>query len=215
LDESNRILIVDDDIALLDMVEEAICEYYKVVLARSGTHALEILESGIALSLILLDIDMPDMDGFETLSRIRAMEACSATSAIPVIFLTGITGSEAELAGLRLGAQDYITKPFVRDNLLARIELRLESGLQALQLQEIRKRLNDAEEKRFAELTKRLTPAERNVVRLILLGCDNQEIARRLGYSPGYVKNLATLIYDKLGVRGRKELLVHYRNLDA
>jgi DNA-binding NarL/FixJ family response regulator len=217
---SNRILVVDDDHALLGMVEESIGDCYDVVLARSGKQALEILEGGIAPELILLDIDMPDMDGFETLNRIREMEAFSDT---PVIFLTGVTGSEAELTVLRLGAQDYITKPFVRDNLLARIRLRLESGLQARQLRETRKRLDDAgaeskkSEKKFAALTKGLTPAEKSVARLILQRHSNQEIAQWLGYSPGYVKNLVTSIYGKLGVHGRRELLVCYRdtNVDA
>ena len=163
---------------------------------------------------------MPGMDGFETLNRIREMAAFSDT---PVIFLTGVTGSEAELTGLKLGAQDYITKPFVRDNLLARIRLRLECGLQARHLREMRetrKRFDDASEKsekKFAALAKGLTPAEQDVARLILQRHSNQEIAQRLGYSPGYVKNLVTSIYGKLGVHGRGELLVRYRdtNVDA
>ena len=201
----SRILVVDDDCALLDIAEEIIGDCYDVILAQSGVQALEILSSQAAPELILLDIDMPGMDGFETLNHIRKKESLSM---VPVVFLTGITDSTAELAGLSHGAQDYITKPFARDNLLTRIRLRLESGLQARQLQEMRKQFISAgwDETRFAVLTKDLTPSECEVARLIVQGYDNQGIARRLNYSTGYVKNLATLIYSKLEIRGRVEL---------
>jgi len=205
--ERSRILVVDDDRALLDIAEETIGDSFDVMLAVSGKQALEILgnetlRGGGGPELIILDIEMPGMDGYETLKRIRGIPAFAET---PVIFLTGFTGFDAELYVLRHGAQDYITKPFARENLLARISLRLESGRQSKQLQELRKR-SENDEKNFAALTKDLTQSEREVARLITLGFGNQEIARRLNYSPGYVKNLATLIYGKLDVRGRGEL---------
>jgi len=200
-----KIMVIDDDRTHLDMAGAMLGRCYDVTPAASGAGALEMLCSGEAPDLILLDIDMPDMDGFETFERIRDMPAYAE---IPVIFLTGMTGSETELAGLRLGAQDYITKPFVRDNLLARIRLRLESSRQAVQLRDMRERMRhtDREDERFAVLTRVLSPAEQEVAQLILKGCSNQEIAAALNYSPGYVKNLATSVYGKLGVHGRAEL---------
>ena len=205
MDDRSLILVVDDDHMILNVAEEVIGEQYDVVLAVSGEHALETLRSGCTPELILLDVNMPGMDGFETLRRIRAIPDLSST---PVIFLTGNTGSDSELEGLKLGAQDYITKPFVKENLIARIQLRLESGLQARRLNEYRERLRTAQwgEERFLSLTSGLTPAERDVARLIAQGCDNLEIAGRLFLSPGYVRNLSTIIYDKLEISGRREL---------
>ena len=205
MDEKSRILAVDDDRALLDMTEEMISNRYDVSLATSGAQALELLRRGGAPDLILLDIDMPDMDGYETLSQIREILPLAET---PVIFLTGIATSEAELTGLKLGAQDYIRKPFVRENLLARIELRLENGRQARRLTEMSKTLRNAgtNEELLRALANGLTPSEYDVTRLIAQGCGNQEIADLLNYSPGYVKNLASIVYDKFKVRGRSEL---------
>ncbi|MCL2164447.1 MAG: response regulator [Oscillospiraceae bacterium] len=205
MEERNRILVVDDDHMHLDMIEEIISEYYDATLAASGAQALELLQKSNIPDLILLDIIMPNMDGYETFERICGIETLSG---VPVIFLTGMSGSEAELAGLKLGAQDYITKPFVRENLLARIRLRLESGKQARQLQLIRERMLEAgiDEERFTVSTLKLTSTEQEVARLIALGCGNQEIAIRLSYSQGYIKNLATMVYDKLHVQNRWEL---------
>ncbi|MDR1642138.1 MAG: DNA-binding response regulator [Clostridiales bacterium] len=207
MSERSLIMVVDDDRALLDMAEKAIGDDYDVTLALSGAQALKILSNGFVPELIVLDIDMPDMDGYETLRRIHEIPPLAE---IPVIYLTGLSGSEPELAGLALGAQDYITKPFVRENLLARIKLRLENGRKARQLREIRE-MSDLEETRFAQATKELTPAEREVARLILRGLGNQEIAAKLHYSMGYVKNMSTLIYEKLEVHNRAGLRARFQ----
>lgn len=204
-DDKSLILVVDDDRMILDIAEELIGEFFDVALATSGEHALDILRGGLAPELILLDIDMPGKNGYETLRLIRDIPALSS---IPVIFLTGHTESEAELEGLRLGAQDYITKPFIAENLIARLQLRLESGRQARRLREVSERLQSSQwnEERFLALTVSLTPAECDVARLIAQGHDNRDIAQRLFLSPGYVRNLSTIIYDKLQVNGRRGL---------
>ncbi len=202
MDERSRMLVIDDDRTHLDMVEVMIGETYDVMPAASGEAALALLRGGEIPDLILLDIDMPGLDGYQTYRRLREIKALEDT---PVIFLTGMTGSEAELRVLQLGAQDYCTKPVVSENLLARIRLRLE---EARRYRRVQSRLHDAgiDEERFAALTRGLTPAEQDVARLIVLGLGNQEIARRLNYTPGYVKNLATVVYEKMGVHSRAEL---------
>jgi len=187
------------------MFEEIISEYYDVMLATSGAQALSILQRGKVPDLVLLDILMPGMDGYETYEHIYGQPELSE---IPVIFLTGVSGSNAEIAGLKLGVQDYITKPFEWENLLIRIRLRLESGRQARQLKMMQERFMDAGvgEKTFADFTSGLTSTEQEVARLIVLGCNNHDIAMRLCYSQGYVKNLTTVVYEKLCVQGRWEL---------
>ena len=203
--EKECIMVVDDDRTNLCMTEEALIEHYDVILALSGAQALDVLQKGKTPDLILLDIDMPHMDGYETFERICEMDALPH---IPVVFLTGVTGSDAELTGLELGAQDFIEKPFVRENLIARIRLRLESGRQTRQLQEVKVLLREAgiDEDRFGVFTKKLRHVEKEVARLLALGYNNEEIAVRLGYAIGYVKNIIIAIYDKVGVRNRREL---------
>ena len=211
MEERSWIMAVDDDHTYLDMIGGIIGEYYNVTLANSGKQALDILRNGKAPDLIMLDIVMPDMDGYETFAHICEMKELSG---IPIIFLTGKADSADELAGFELGAQDYIVKPFVWENLLARIRLRLESGKQTRQLLSLRERLQETEkeQERFSALLQKLTPTEQKVAQLLLLGCDNQEISTQLNYTNGYVKNMSTRIYSKLGVCSRSGLWKLYQN---
>ena len=208
--ERARIMMVDDDLAMLDMAELVISDVYDVILATSGQQALDLLKRGSDPELILMDVDMPGMNGFETLAQIRDIPEYES---IPVIFLTGVTGNEAELAGLVLGAQDYITKPFAWENLFARIRLRLESGREKKQIIEMNNRSQEMnlDEQKFDELTVGFTEAQRRVARLLALGYDNKEIAKSLNYSYGYVKNIVSIINEKLVVKNRRELRMLFR----
>ncbi|MDR1507092.1 MAG: response regulator, partial [Treponema sp.] len=115
-----RILVIDDDEDFLEMTESFLDENYDVTLAASGQGALELLAAGLSPDLILLDVSMPGMDGYETLRNINALDN---TAGLPVMFLTGASETSAELRGLELGAVDYITKPFVKEILLKRLDL--------------------------------------------------------------------------------------------
>lgn len=121
------IFLVDDDIANLKLGSSVLGELYNVITLNSGTRLLKMLLSSVDAanlpSLILLDIDMPEMNGYETISRIKKIDALSE---IPVIFLTAKNNNENELKGLALGAIDYITKPFSAALLLKRIEIHLQ-----------------------------------------------------------------------------------------
>ena len=211
MNEKNRIMVIDDDHTSLSITEEALRDIYEVMLALSGEQALRILRNGKKPDLILLDINMPGMDGYETFEHINNSDELSG---VPVIFLTGMTDSDAELIALKLGAQDYIPKPFARENLLERIRLRLESGRQAQELQHINERRQNAgiDEAKFAKLTQGLKPMEKEVARRAVLGYNNREIAYQLGYSSGYVKNLTIFVYNKLNISGRMELREMVRN---
>jgi DNA-binding NarL/FixJ family response regulator len=204
MEERNWVMVVDDDRTCLDMIEEVITDDYNVLLATSGEQAMGILLSGKIPDLILLDIVMQGMDGYETFMNICDVEELSG---IPVIFLTGKSNSADELAGLELGAQDYIMKPFIREVLLARIRLRIENGRQARQLHMLQKSIQrtNIDEDRFRAMSRKLTLTEQKVARLIKLGCNNREISLKLSYSTGYVKNLISRIYNKLNVKSRCE----------
>jgi putative two-component system response regulator len=103
----HHILIVDDNLTNLEQINIQLEDDYVVSLAKSGEQALEICRRTLP-DLVLLDIEMPGMDGFETLAALRADPA---TRGIPVIFLTASPDPRTELAAIRAGASDFITKP--------------------------------------------------------------------------------------------------------
>lgn len=127
--ENNRdkptILIVDDVNENLHAMMNILRDKYAVVAATSGEKALELAARKPQPSLILLDIKMPGMDGYEVLRRLKSNPA---TADIPIIIVTGLSESEDEATGLKMGAADYITKPFNPDwlklRVLTQIELR-------------------------------------------------------------------------------------------
>jgi signal transduction histidine kinase/HPt (histidine-containing phosphotransfer) domain-containing protein len=106
--KKNSVLIVDDDTANLMQLIHILQPEYTVFTARNGSAALEIALKSLP-DLILLDIVMPEMSGFEVLSELRKSEK---TNKIPVIFITGMNDNDNESEGLSLGAVDYIRKPF-------------------------------------------------------------------------------------------------------
>jgi len=115
------IVVVDDDAVSLQNAQNLLCENYtRVSTAHSGEEFLKFMESN-SPDLILLDILMPGMDGFETYHLLRDYEAKTGRRETPVIFLTGENDSAAERRGLTMGASDFIRKPFNRDILLRRI----------------------------------------------------------------------------------------------
>ena len=116
------ILVVDDTVINLTYASEVLDHMYKVIPAKSGLKALELLEK-ITPDLILLDIEMPQMDGYETIKKIKDNPK---NANIPVIFLTAHSDKENELTGFKLGAVDFITKPFVPEITLARISTQIE-----------------------------------------------------------------------------------------
>ena len=113
------VLVVDDTPANIQLVSGLLRERYKVKAATSGEKALKIARVDPAPDLILLDVMMPEMDGYEVCRR---LQGDPTTQAIPVIFLTGNDDEGERREGLALGAVDYITKPVEPADLDARVE---------------------------------------------------------------------------------------------
>lgn len=116
-----KIMAIDDSGTTLRTIKRILDKNYDVVLASSGQRAIKLLDEN-APDLILLDIMMPDMDGFETYKAIREHEKSAKHSPAPVIFLTGENDSDTERRGLKIGAADFIQKPFNEDVLIKRIQ---------------------------------------------------------------------------------------------
>ena len=113
-----NILVVDDVATNLIMIENALKDYYNLTLVKSGQQALRYLDKH-DVDLILLDVMMPDMDGFETYKRIRNN---GKDHDVPVVFLTAAEEIDKEVEALTLGAMDFIRKPIVPEVVLKRIE---------------------------------------------------------------------------------------------
>ncbi len=120
--EMQKVLVADDDAVNRDVLGELLKPEYTVLLARNGAQTLERASRHLP-DLILLDVMMPDMDGYEVLRRLRADPQ---TAHISVIFISGLDRPEDEASGLKMGASDYITKPFNQTVVMARVALHLQ-----------------------------------------------------------------------------------------
>lgn len=138
-----KILVVDDTKTNIEVLEGVLSVHYDVFVAKNGRKAIEIAEK-VHPDLILLDVMMPEMNGYETM---RVMRAHEDLKNIPVFFLTAKSDSESEQIGLDLGAVDYIGKPFSPHLVLLRVKNQLEYKRQ-------RDHLHDLVEERTADLRK-------------------------------------------------------------
>ncbi len=193
------ILVVDDNPKYL---ADALPMYgYDVTVAEDGLEALKLLtEKEETFDLILLDVMMPNMDGWDTLKAIRANKKLKY---MPVIMITAVSEDQKVVSGLKIGADDYIVKPFILPNLLARIEAvlrRCEWQKEAAPKQEktLNKDVNiDA-----------LTPKEKEVLALVAKGASNQEIADKLYVRDVTVKTHLNSIFKKLKVTNRTQAVL-------
>ena len=142
------VLAVDDTPANLDVLSGILKDDYKVKVARDGPKALELARREPKPDVILLDIMMPGMSGYEVCEQLKADPEMSS---IPVIFITAMTQIEDEQKGLALGAVDYITKPFHPDIVKARLSRHLASHQTTRDLIEENRDLRDNKPRTFTE----------------------------------------------------------------
>jgi CheY-like chemotaxis protein len=116
--EKRKLLIADDDTIHLEMVEAVLSNEYDIYTAKSGKEALNLFYQGLVPQLILLDLIMPDMDGWDTYKRIKAISALHDT---PIAFFTSSDDPKDKQHAHEMGAVDYIKKPFDKDDLLRRV----------------------------------------------------------------------------------------------
>lgn len=123
--EKRKILVIDDQ-EIIRMIVRRTLELigYEVLVATNGNEGLK-MASIASPDVILLDVNLPDLDGFEVCAKIRSQ---TTTSKIPVIMMTASDEPENKKLGFEKGADDYLTKPIIGDELIAHIEEQLQSG---------------------------------------------------------------------------------------
>ena len=202
-----KVLLVDDNSKYLN---DALPFYgYEVVCASDGVQALKILAKNSDFDIILLDVMMPNMNGWETLRNIRRN---SLTEHLPVIMLTAVNDEQKMVLGLKNGADDYIIKPFILPNLLARMEAVL--------------RRAKPKSVTIKNLTvEKLTGKEKEVLAMLAKGASNKEIADKMVVKEVTVKTHSNSIleveyknrylnsiYKKLNVTGRTQAILTAMN---
>lgn len=112
------VLVIDDDKMVLDMIQNVLADNYEVSAVNDGQKAFRVLER-VHPDVILLDLKMPGMDGYDVISRLKVNQEYKE---IPVIFLTAVTDEYSETKCFSAGAEDYICKPFTEHTLITRLE---------------------------------------------------------------------------------------------
>ena len=188
-----NILLVDDNAKYL---KDALPFYgHNVLTANDGIQALKILEKNFPkIDIVLLDIMMPNMDGWQTLRAIRSSELYEH---LPVIMLTAVNEDQKMIAGLKNGADDYIVKPFILPNLLARIEAVLR-----------RTNISSKPVLKSKTVLEPLTSKEKEVLQLAAKGLSNKDISEKLFVKEVTVKTHLNSIFKKLKVSNRTQAVL-------
>ena len=210
-----KILIVDDDRNTLTIMEQALKPFYEILPTTSGEEALAALHKmkGKAFSeptaaasalpdLVLLDIDMPGMNGYEVLDRLKGNKELKN---IPVVFLTGLTDEQAEMKGLEYEVLDYLKKPVGMRVLLMRVQHYL--NLTAAQTES-----GTLNEDMLSMLPESLTGRELDVARLMAQFRSDREICDMLNISMPYTKKLVSVVKEKLGLEKRGDIRKYLRS---
>ena len=185
------VLLVDDNPKYLN--DALPCYGYDVHAATDGVQALKILANK-KFDIILLDVMMPNMNGWDTLKEIRKN---IETKDVPVIMITAVNEEQKMVAGLKGGADDYIIKPFVLPNLLARMEAVLRRSRRNIDLP-------------FTSdiPLETLTSREKEVLEMAAKGANNKEIADKLVLSEVTIKSHMNSIFKKLKVTNRTQAVL-------
>jgi len=193
-----RILVVDDDLALLECVSTTLeSAGFTVVAVAGGAEALELVRGSEPPDLVVLDVQLPGMSGYEICRELRD----EFGAGLPILFLSGFrTEALDRVAGLLVGADDYLVKPFAPDELIGRVRA-------------LTRRSRGLSDGKSWGLTRR----ENEVLRLLASGLRQEEIASRLVVSPRTVGAHIQNVLRKMGATSRTQAvaLAYRRDLGA
>lgn len=186
----HTILLVDDDQQYTNFIKSSfIKRNFSVVHLKSGRQALDAIRK-YHPDLIILEIKVPEINGFDLCKIIRKKEKYNRT---PIIFLSNINSNRAMMTGFELGADDYLTKPINKEELIARILVLLRRS------KEVDYHTNHKESLSFQET---------RILQLMEKGYSNKEIAQKLSLTEGTIKVYNHVIYQKLQVKNRTQAIV-------
>ena len=195
--ELGKVLVIDDNPKFL---EDSLPLYgYEVESAVDGLKAMKTLSKKTDFDIILLDVMMPNMNGWDVLKEIRENEN---TKQIPIIMTTAISEEQKIVKGLKMGADDYIVKPCVLSTLLARIEAVIRRSAWN------KNDSNQIDIKKVKSVNNEITPKESAVLELLTKGLNNKEIAEELDITEVTVKTHLRNIYKKFNVNSRTQLVL-------
>ncbi len=190
-------MVIDDDNVMLLLMKNQLEALYDVVTFSSGAEALEELNKTDNLpNLILLDIGMREMDGYEVLGRLKASEKLKM---IPVVFLTGMTDEVSECRGLEMDVVDYLKKPVAGKVLFARVQHYIE-------LYSDVENKGKLDESLIASIPEPLTERELETARLMAEFRSDREICDILHISMPYTKKLVASVKEKLKLEKRGDI---------
>ncbi|MDD2744199.1 MAG: response regulator, partial [Rhodocyclaceae bacterium] len=201
----STILIVDDEPLFLNALGELLRPHYHVRVATSGERALAALINEPRPDLILLDVMMPEMDGFEVLRRIQADESLRE---IPVIFITALHDDDSEQHGLALGAADYVHKPLKNLTVLSRVRAQLDAKAARDMLRKNNLRLTDQVAQGACALEqaqKQLLQSEKLAAMGQLAAGIAHEINNPVGFVGSNLTTLETYLQDIFAIVGAYE----------
>ncbi len=202
--ELGKVLVIDDNPKFL---EDSLPLYgYEVEVATDGLKAMKTLSKKNDFDIVLLDVMMPNMNGWDVLKEIRENEN---TKMLPIIMTTAISEEQKIVKGLKMGADDYIVKPFVLSTLLARIEAVIRRSTW---------NKNDSSQidiKKVKSVNNDITPKESVVLELLTKGLNNKEIADELNITEVTVKTHLRNIYKKFNVNSRTQLVLMAMQLSS
>jgi two-component system NtrC family sensor kinase len=162
--QNETILVIDDSPTNLEVLYTTLADAgYEVLVEMDGISGIEQVEANPP-DLILLDIMMPKIDGFETCRR---LQADPLTKDIPIIFMTALSDTVEKVKGLQLGAVDYITKPFQQDEVLARIKVQLKLRRLNIELDQQKQKLEERVKERTAELSTTVEELQKTQLQLV------------------------------------------------
>lgn len=198
-----RILIVDDDPLVcqsLQVLLDREGDIEVIALAENGAQAINICETEKALpDVVLMDIQMPIMDGIQATRQIK-----QRWPQVRVMMLTTFQDEQNIRLALLAGAEGYLIKSTEVSSMAQQLRA-MESGSSVLD-NNVLKQIMEPRRK----LLRQLTPRERDIAELVAQGFSNQEIAEQLYLSQGTVRNMLSIILDKLELRDRTQLAIYY-----
>ena len=196
MSELTQVLLVDDNSKYL---KDALPFYgYEVTVALDGVQPLkELANESNKFDIVLLDVMMPNMNGWDTLKAIRKNEK---TKHLPVIMLTAVNEDQKMVTGLKIGADDYIVKPFVLPNLLARMEAVLRRSIRQKEISQ-----DVIQSQVPIDL---LTSKEKEVLKMVAKGECNNQIADKMFVKEVTVKTHINSIFKKLKVANRTQAVL-------